>query len=101
MSMPETTQHGDAQEDWGPMVDVTGVRVLSRYILELTFDTGETKVIDVEPLLRGPVFERIRSDYAYFKQVTVDPDGGTIVWPDEEDLSPHTLYAESKSAVPV
>lgn len=83
------------------MVDVTRVRVLSRYMLELTFDTGETKVIDIEPLLRGPVFERIRSDDAYFTQVTVDTEAGTIVWPDEEDLSPHTLYAESKSADPV
>ena len=30
------------------LVDVTDVRVLSRYVLELTFDTGETRVIDVE-----------------------------------------------------
>lgn len=99
--MSEIAHQDDAHEDWGPMVDVTEVRVLSRYVLELTFDTGETRVIDVEPLLRGPVFERIRSDYSYFKQVAVDPEAGTIVWPDEEDLSPHTLYAESKPAVPV
>ena len=33
------------------LVSVTGVRVLARYVLELTFDTGEVKVIDMEPLL--------------------------------------------------
>lgn len=31
--------------------DVTGVRVLSRYIVELTFETGEVKVLDLKPLL--------------------------------------------------
>ncbi|MGQ0775596.1 MAG: DUF2442 domain-containing protein [Pseudonocardiales bacterium] len=38
------------------IIDVTGVRVLSRYILELTFDTGEVKVVDFESLLNGPIF---------------------------------------------
>lgn len=100
MSTAEVTPTDHQQENWGPMVDVTSVRVLSRYVLELTFDTGEIKVIDVEPLLLGPIFERIRSDYSYFTQVSVDPDAGTIVWPDEEDISPHTLYSESKPAIP-
>jgi len=88
-------------EDWGPIVDVTEVRVLARYFLELTFETGEVRVIDVEPMLWGPAFELILADYSYFQQVRVDPECGTIVWPGGEDLSPRTLYAESKLAVPV
>ena len=67
---------------------------------KLTFETGEVKVIDVEPMLWGPAFEPILADYSYFQQVRVDPACGTIVWPNEADLSPHTLYAQSKPVAP-
>ena len=36
------------------LVDVTDVRVLSRYVTELTFDDGSVKVIDLEDWLTGP-----------------------------------------------
>ncbi|MGQ0777667.1 MAG: DUF2442 domain-containing protein [Pseudonocardiales bacterium] len=82
------------------IVDVTGVRVLSRYILELTFDTGEVKVLDVEPLLNGPIFAELRRDYALFRQVRVDDEAGTVVWPNGADLSPRTLYSRARDSVP-
>lgn len=81
-------------------VDVTSVRVLGRYVLELTFDTGEVKVIDVEPELYGEAFAALRDDYALFCAVEVDPEAGTIVWPNGADLSPDFLYQRSKAAVP-
>lgn len=83
-----------------PIIDVTDVRVLARYIVELTFETGETKVIDLEPLLEGPVFAAIQSDYALFQQVRVDPEAGTIVWPNGADISPRTLHRRSRDVVP-
>lgn len=83
-----------------PIIDVTDVRVLARYIVELTFESGETKVIDLEPLLEGPVFEPLVRDYALFRQVQVDPEAGTIVWPNGADISPRTLYRRSRNAVP-
>jgi hypothetical protein len=82
------------------LVSVTGARVLARYILELTFDTGEVKVLDVELLLWGKVFERVRADYDYFRSVRADNESGTIVWPDGADLAPSVLYTRSKSAIP-
>ena len=82
------------------MVDVTGARVLARYIVELTFDTGEVKVIDLEPLLRGPVFEPLLRDYQLFVQLRADNEAGTIVWPNGADVSPRTLYRHSRAAVP-
>ena len=82
------------------LVDVTDVRVLSRYVLELTFDTGETRVIDVEGWLTGPMFEPLLADYSMFTAVRVDPDAGTIVWPNGADLSPSGLYVASKPAIP-
>lgn len=82
------------------IVDVTGVRVLSRYILEFTFDTGEIKVLDVERLLTRPAFAELRRDYGLFRQVAVDEDAGTVVWPNGADLSPRTLYQRARDAVP-
>lgn len=83
-----------------PLVDVTDVRVLARYVVELTFATGEVRVIDLEPMLWGEMFDPLKADYELFKQVQADRDAGTIVWPNGADLSPRTLYLESKPAVP-
>jgi hypothetical protein len=81
------------------IIDVTHARILARYIVELTFETGETKVIDLEPLLRGPVFEPLIRDYQLFAQLRVDPEAGTIVWPNGADVSPRTLYRRSRDVV--
>ena len=86
--------------EFGPMIDVTDVRILARYVLQLTFETGEVRVLDLEPMLWGPAFEPLLEDYSLFQQLRVDRAAGTIVWPNGADVSPHTLYAESKPAVP-
>lgn len=82
------------------LIDVTGVRVLARYIVELTFETGETRVIDLEPLLEGPIFEPLKRNYDLFRQVRADREAGTLVWPNGADISPRTLYRRSRDAVP-
>jgi hypothetical protein len=82
------------------LVDVTDVRVLARYVLELAVDTGETRVIDVESWLTGPMFAPLLADYSMFTSVRVDSEAGTIVWPNGADLSPSGLYAASKPALP-
>lgn len=86
--------------DLAPMIDVTDVHVLARYVVELTFADESTRVIDLEPLLWGPMFEPLLADYGLFRQVIVDPDAGTIVWPNGADISPRTLLAESRPTVP-
>ena len=83
-----------------PLIDVKDVRLLARYVVELTFADGSERVIDLEPLLWGPMFEPLLADYELFRQVTVDPDAGTIVWPNGADISPRTLFAESRPTVP-
>lgn len=80
--------------------DVTAVRVLSRYVVELTFETGEVRVLDLEEFLDGPAFEPLKQDYALFRQVRADPESGTIVWPNGVDISPRTLHTRSRPAVP-
>lgn len=64
------------------------------HYLILEFDTGEYKVVNVRPLLEGPVFEPLK-DPAFFRQVRVDSDARTVVWPNGADLDPDVLYAKS------
>lgn len=59
--------------------------------MELDFTDGTTRVVDLDPYLRGPVFEPLRRDPALFRQVRVDPVLGTIVWPNDADIDPDVL----------
>ena len=86
--------------DLTPVVDVVSVRVLSRYVVEVGFADGQTKVLDLEPLLWGDAFAALTADYDLFCAVEVDTDAGTIVWPNGADISPRALYEQGKPAVP-
>ena len=61
--------------------------------LEIEFTSGETGVYDCKPLLDFGVFQELR-DVGYFQQARVE--GGTVVWPHEQDICPDTLYQDSK-----
>lgn len=73
------------------METVIAVRVVGPFTLEVTFDDGEQRLVNVEPVLHGPVFEPLR-DPAFFARVTVDHELGTVVWPNGADLAPEFLY---------
>ena len=52
--------------------------------------------VDLSYLLDyGGVFEPLR-DPAYFRQLRAHPEAGTIVWPNEADIAPETLYAHAR-----
>jgi hypothetical protein len=67
-----------------------------RYRLEITFTSGEVGLYDCTPLLDFGVFKELR-DAGYFAQARVE--GGTVVWPHEQDICPDTLYEESKKLI--
>ncbi len=73
---------------------VRGDRVtpLDGYRLRVGFSDGTERVIDVEPFLRGPIFQRVRNDRDVFEAVEVDRELGTIVWPNGADIDPDVLY---------
>jgi hypothetical protein len=73
------------------MLHVTDVKWLGEYVLQLSFDNGESKVVDVESLLEGPVFEPLRNP-STFGAVEIDPVSRTVVWPNGVDLAPEALY---------
>jgi hypothetical protein len=74
------------------MNDIIEVRYIRDYIVWLRFQDGTSGEVDVSPSFRGPVFEPLRS-VEFFKQVRVDPEIGTIVWPNGADVAPETLYS--------
>lgn len=77
------------------LIDVTGVEVLHDHVVRLRFSDGCEGVLDLGPDLWGPIFEPIANDYKLFREVRVDPEIGTIVWPNGADLAPEVLHAEA------
>jgi hypothetical protein len=65
------------------------------YRLILTFSNGETRAYDRTPLLAPGIFREL-ADESYFRQVRAE--GGTVVWPNEQDICPDTLYVDSVRA---
>lgn len=73
------------------MERVVALELIGPFSLELTFDDGTRRRVDLEAELWGPVFEPLR-DPAFFAQAAVDPVLGTVVWPNGADFSPEFLY---------
>ena len=61
------------------------------YTLRVRFDDGTLQVIDFEPVLRGQLFGPLRAP-EFFKQVRIDPDFHTLVWPNDADFAPADLH---------
>ena len=70
---------------------VVAVVVHPPYTIDVTFDDGVVRRIDLEPELDGEVFQPLR-DPRLFAQVIVDREAGTVVWPNGADLAPEFLY---------
>lgn len=72
---------------------ITAVEVLSHWVVALTFEDGSRGVLDLRALIGTPrgVFLPFE-DPEFFAQVRVNPDLGTIVWPNDVDLDPDVLY---------
>lgn len=66
------------------------------YRVHVRFEDEIAAVVDLSYLLDyGGVFEPLR-DLDYFRQLRADPEGGTIVWPNQADIAPETLYEHAQ-----
>jgi len=75
--------------------DVTEVRYLEGYKLEIVFESGKRGIVDFQGYIKkGGVFNRF-SDMEYFKQVQINKELGVLCWPDGVDVAPETLYSEA------
>jgi len=82
------------------MVDITDVEIMYDRVVRLRFSDGSDRVVDLSPLLWGPVFDDIAADDDLFARVTVDPEIGTIVWANGADLDPDVLHGDHEPANP-
>jgi Protein of unknown function (DUF2442) len=73
---------------------ITAVEPLDGFRLRLTFTDGLVHEIDLSSDLWGPMAEPLQ-DLAYFRQVRVDAELGTVVWPNGFDLDPDVLHEPS------
>jgi hypothetical protein len=66
------------------------------YTVHVRFEDGLAADVDLSYLLDyGGVFEPLR-DPEYFRRLRADAQAGTIIWPNEADIAPETLYAHAQ-----
>jgi hypothetical protein len=71
---------------------------LNGYVVRLRLEDGSAGDVDLAYLLEyGGVFEPL-GDPQYFREMRVDREAGTIVWPNDADIAPETLYARAGAA---
>lgn len=75
--------------------DITAVEVVADFRLRLTFDDQTVGEVDFAHRDWPGVLEPL-GDRDYFSRVRVDPELGTIAWPNGVDLAPEPLYEEAR-----
>ena len=74
----------------GPFVRVKAIAPLEGFKVRVEFEDGTQKQLDLQPYLRGPIFEPIRNDPIMFRSMKVWD--GTIAWDNGADIDPDVLY---------
>lgn len=80
-----------------PFARISGVEPLENFRLRLTFSDGLVREADFSGKLWGPMAEPLQ-DPDYFRQVRVDTELRTIVWPNGYDLDPDVLHGDHEPA---
>lgn len=80
------------------LIRITEVKPLEGFQLRLRFSDHTERVVDLESELWGPVFEPLKADVSLFREVRVDPELGTIVWPNGADVDPDVLHGSRELA---
>ena len=70
---------------------VVDFEVVGPYTLRVVFDDGVERVIDFRGVLAGPMYGALR-DEEIFRQVEIDQEAHTLVWPNGADFDPETLH---------
>lgn len=76
------------------LFDIIAARPLITRQLELTFENGLRANVDLDLVIKNytGIFAPLLED-SFFKQVKVDAELGTIVWPNGADICPDVLYS--------
>ena len=73
------------------LLHVTAVECMVPRTLRVWFDDNTVKDVDLTDELWGEVFTPLR-DPEFFQQVFVNPETGTVEWPNGADLAPSFLH---------
>ena len=74
-----------------PIHRVTRFSIVAPYTITVAFADSTEQRIDFRPVLHGPLFGPLQ-DLATFNAVRLDPEVGTLVWPNDADFDPATLH---------
>jgi hypothetical protein len=74
-----------------PIHRVVRFAISGPFRLAITFSDGTVQDVDFRPVLGGALFGPLR-DLAAFNAVTLDPEAGTLAWPNGADFDPATLH---------
>ena len=75
---------------------ITEATSVDGYTVRVGFEDGTVGEVDLSYLLDyGGVFAPLR-DLDYFRRLRADAEAGTIVWPNDADIAPETLYAHAR-----
>jgi hypothetical protein len=77
--------------------DVTQVQAYPDYSLRAEFETGEVRHFDMRPYLNYPAFAQLKEP-GFFMRAHVQH--GVVVWSEDIDLAPDTLYLRSVTPSP-
>ena len=70
---------------------VKSVTAREDFTLLILFSDGRQKIFNAMPYLNRGVFKKLK-DWNLFRQARVGL--GTVVWPEDLDIAPETLYLE-------
>ena len=73
----------------------TAVIASEDYKLKITFNNGEIRVFNVSPYLIYPAFEALKASSLFMKARV---EHNTVLWNEEVDIAPESLYLESTPA---
>ena len=77
---------------------VKTVKAQKDFTLLITFTNGMQKVFDVKPYLETGVFKSLKN-FALFS--TAHAEYGTVVWQNNVDFDPDTLFLEGEKYTPI
>jgi hypothetical protein len=74
-----------------PIYRVQAFEHVGPYTVRIVFDDHTEQVVDFQPVLAGELYGPLR-DPAVFLQAHLDPEAGTLTWPNGADFDPAVLH---------
>jgi hypothetical protein len=74
-----------------PIYRVRSLEIVTPYTLRVRVDDNTEQTIDFRPILAGELYGPLRN-LELFRQVRIDPEVETLVWPNGAEFDPATLH---------